>query len=142
MPVFAVHKNGLSRHYLIDDAEETCKARPAPPKRIYIVTNGVAITQKMRIKNSIIRKYISDLFVSEDIGFQKPRKEYFDYVFSKIPNPDMRNTIIVGDSLTSDIAGGVQSGIDTCWFNKDNVKNTTTITPTYEITRLIELSKI
>ena len=128
--------------YLIDGAEEICKRLTESGKRIYIVTNGVAITQKMRIRNSIISKYISDLFVSEEVGYQKPRKEYFAYVFSKIPNPDRRKTIIVGDSLASDIAGGMQFGMDTCWFNKDGVKNTTAIKPTYEITRLIELLEI
>ena len=128
--------------YLIDGAEEICNLLTEAGKRIYIVTNGVAVTQKMRIRNSAINQYISGLFVSEDAGFQKPQKEYFDYVFSRIPHPDLTKTIIIGDSLLSDISGGIQAGIDTCWFNKDNSPNTSAIQPTYEIKYLRELAEI
>ena len=128
--------------YLIDGAEDICKLLTEAGKRIYIVTNGVAVTQKMRIGNSAINKYISGLFVSEDAGFQKPQKEYFDYVFSQIPNLEHTKTLIVGDSLVSDIKGGLDSGIDACWFNKDNNPNTSVILPTYEIKHLLELTGI
>jgi YjjG family noncanonical pyrimidine nucleotidase len=128
--------------YLIDGAEEICKTLTDAGKVIYIVTNGVSVTQKMRIGNSAISKYISGIFVSEDTGYQKPRKEYFDYVFSRVPNLDLTKTIIIGDSLTSDIKGGIQAGIDTCWFNKDNRQNTTMIKPTYKVTRLMEISRL
>jgi FMN phosphatase YigB (HAD superfamily) len=63
-------------------------------------------------------------------------------VFNRITDFDRTKTIIVGDSLTSDIQGGIQSGIDTCWFNPDSEQNKTSIKPTYEIARLIELSEI
>ena len=125
--------------YLIDGAEEVCRMLTEAGKRLYIVTNGVAVTQKMRIRNSDINKYISDLFVSEDAGFQKPRKEYFDYVFSRIPGLDPSKTLIVGDSLESDIRGGIQAGIDTCWYNNEGKPNATALAPTYEIKRLTEI---
>ena len=128
--------------YLIDGAEDICKSLTESGKRIYIITNGVAVTQKMRITSSVISGYISGLFVSEDVGFQKPQIEYFDYVLSHIPNIDQTSTIIVGDSLLSDIRGGIQAGIDTCWFNKNNEKNTTTFRPTYEVNRLIDIIQI
>ena len=128
--------------FLLDGAEEICRTLVENQKQIYIVTNGVAITQKLRIGNASIRKYISGVFVSEDAGYQKPQREYFAYVFSQIPNLDPASTIIVGDSLESDIRGGIQAGIDTCWFNRDDKQNTTSLVPTYEIKQLMELAGI
>jgi 2-haloacid dehalogenase len=80
--------------------------------------------------------------VSEDIGFQKPAKEYFDAVIKKIPDFNLRKTLIIGDSLTADIAGGLQNNIDTCWINLNKVENLTDIKPTYEIYKLSDLYEI
>ena len=69
------------------------------------------------IARSGIEKYFSGIFLSEIIGFAKPMKQYFDYIFSKIEGFDKKSALMVGDSLESDIAGAVTAGIDTCWFN-------------------------
>lgn len=115
---------------------------------IYAVTNGVYNTQKRRVEESGLRKYFSDIFVSEKIGYQKPRKEFFDFVFESLSNKyDINNinnlkekTIVVGDSLSADIIGGIEYGIDTCWYNPKG--KTTDLKPTYIIDNILSLLDI
>jgi len=125
--------------FLIEGAFELCRSIFENNKKAYIVTNGISATQKARLENSVIKPYIADIFVSEEIGYHKPNSLYFEYVFSHIPDVDKSNIIIVGDSLSADIEGGIHGGIDSCWFNKHDLKNKTDITPTHEIKRLTEL---
>jgi 2-haloacid dehalogenase len=127
--------------FLIDGASEICEQIAAGNNKIYIVTNGILATQTSRIKNSLIKDYISDFFVSEHIGFQKPHISYFAYVFSHIPQTGRDKILIIGDSLSADIQGGINAGIDTCWFNEAKKENNTGITPTYEIHKLSEIQK-
>ncbi|MEH7352970.1 YjjG family noncanonical pyrimidine nucleotidase [Neobacillus drentensis] len=109
---------------------------------LYIVTNGVSKTQDKRLRASGLHPIFKGIFVSEDTGYQKPMKEYFDYVFARIPNFSAKQTLIIGDSLSSDIKGGHQAGLDTCWFNPDKKTNDTEIVPTYQIHQLDELYRI
>ncbi|UOQ50347.1 YjjG family noncanonical pyrimidine nucleotidase [Gracilibacillus caseinilyticus] len=109
---------------------------------LYIVTNGVSKTQYKRLRASGLHPLFKDIFVSEDTGFQKPMKEYFDYVFARIPNFDEKQALIIGDSLSADIKGGQLAGIDTCWLNAEMKPNNTDIIPTYEIQMLEELYRI
>ena len=83
-----------------------------------------------------------DVFVSEDAGFQKPMKEYFDYVFERIPNFAPEEGLIIGDSLSADIKGGYVAGIDTCWFNPERKLNDSGIIPTYEVHNFEELEAL
>ena len=83
---------------------------------LYIVTNGVERKQKKRLANSAVKPYIKDIFVSEEVGVPKPMKEYFDYVFAHIGEERRESSVIIGDSLTSDIEGGRRAGIDTILF--------------------------
>ena len=106
---------------------------------LYIVTNGVSKTQDKRLRDAGLHPLFKGIFVSEDTGFQKPMKEFFDYVFARIPNVSPEQALIVGDSLSSDIKGGQLAGLDTCWFNPMGKPNNTEITPTYEIRNLHEL---
>jgi 2-haloacid dehalogenase len=109
---------------------------------LYIVTNGVSKTQYKRLRDSGLYQLFKDIFVSEDTGFQKPMKAYFDYVFARIPNFDVNQALIIGDSLSADIKGGQLAGIATCWFNPEMKPNNTNIIPTYEIQKLEELYRI
>lgn len=109
---------------------------------LYIVTNGVSKTQDKRLRNSGLHSFFKDIFVSEDTGFQKPMKEYFDYVFARISNFSVEKGLIIGDSLSADIKGGQLAGLDTCWFNPAKKPNHTGIVPTYEIQSLNELYQI
>ena len=127
--------------FLIDGALEICRAVAAAGKKLFIVTNGILATQKSRMEHSAIREYISDYFVSEHVGFQKPQKEFFDYVLSHIPAIAREKILIIGDSLTADIAGGNNAGIDSCWFNRTGDANSSGIVPVYQIRLLSELEK-
>ena len=82
---------------------------------------------------------MEDIFVSEDAGAQKPQKDFFDYIAARIPGYDSSEALVVGDSLTSDIPGGIYAGIDTCWYNPGREKNLLDIHPDYEIHTLEEL---
>ncbi len=105
-----------TKSYLIDGALEFCQKLHGR-YRMYIVTNGQKEIQKSRLFPSPIFKYFDDCFISEDIGYEKPNILYFDTISHLIPEYDSDTTIIIGDSLTSDMAGGINAGIDTCWYN-------------------------
>ena len=101
---------------LMEGAEEMLSLL-AEKYRLYVVTNGVERTQRNRLRMSGIDRFMLELFISESVGWQKPQKEFFDFCFARIPEKDRSRMLIVGDSLTSDIQGGFNAGIDTCWFN-------------------------
>lgn len=81
-----------------------------------IVTNGVAEVQRSRLARSGLNLLFEKVYISEEIGWQKPDKRFFDFVFSDMPIPDKSRVLLIGDSLTSDIQGGSNAGIDTCWY--------------------------
>lgn len=99
---------------------------------LYIVTNGVAETQYKRLAASGLDQYFKGIFVSEEAGFQKPQREFFEYAFEKMGRRDVENMLIIGDSLTSDIRGGNTAGIDTLWYNPHGVENTAGVHVDYE----------
>lgn len=129
------------QHECVEGAEELLESIYKKYK-LYIITNGVSKTQFTRLKESKMDKYFEKVFVSEDLGYQKPKKEFFEGVIKQVPNFDLKTTLIIGDSLTADIRGGYQLGIDTCWFNPHLKKNITDVKPTYEIHKLCELHNI
>ncbi len=110
--------------------------------RQYIVTNGIAKTQKKKIKLSGFKDCMNDCFISEEIGIEKPNMAYFDGVFSKIPDFDKERAIIIGDSLTSDIKGGMQAGIKTCYFNPERKPVPEEYKPDYVIDHLWDVLRI
>lgn len=84
--------------------------------QLYIVTNGNAASQRTRLAHSGLLSYVGDVFVSEDAGAAKPDKRYFDYVFSRIPGFEKEEALLIGDSLTSDMRGAQNGGIDGLWY--------------------------
>ncbi|MBE6732948.1 MAG: noncanonical pyrimidine nucleotidase, YjjG family [Ruminococcaceae bacterium] len=127
-------------HDLIDGAEEILNRLKTQGYKLYATTNGVASTQYRRIKESGLEPLFDGIFVSEKIGHQKPSREYFDCVLQGTPEKDKSKILIIGDSQSSDILGGVNSGIDTCWYNPKGLK--ATYFSKYEISALCELEKI
>lgn len=109
---------------------------------LYIVSNGVASTQYSRLDASGLTPYFKNMFISEETGYQKPQIEFFQYVSERIPNYDPAKALIIGDSLSSDMQGGINAGIDTCWYNPNKLKNSKGLAVTYEITALNELLDI
>ena len=87
---------------------------------LYIITNGEPSVQLPRIENSNIKKYFKGIYISEEIGYQKPKKEFFDYVFNDLKDVCVKDCCVIGDSLSSDIKGALDYGIDACWFNPNN----------------------
>jgi putative hydrolase of the HAD superfamily len=126
---------------LINGSEEVLKKLYFSSK-LYLITNGLSIVQRPRIKNSVIGKYFDAVIISEEVGFAKPQKEIFDLAFNKMNNPSKNEVLIIGDSLSSDIAGGKNYGIDTCWFNPSKNEIDENALSTYEIHDLSELFDI
>jgi HAD superfamily (subfamily IA) hydrolase, TIGR02254 len=110
--------------------------------RLTIVTNGLTDVQDTRIRKSIIAKYFEDIVISEEVKVSKPNPKIFELALNNIKHTDKSKVLIVGDSLTSDIQGGINSGVDTCWFNPNKIVNKREIKPTYEISNLMELKDI
>ena len=107
--------------------------------RLYIVSNGTAKVQEGRIGSSGIKKYMDGIFISQILGANKPDKQFFDICFSEIPDFSLSETVIIGDSLSSDIKGGINAGITTVWFNPKGIENDNDIKPDYTIKELSEV---
>ena len=110
--------------------------------RQYAVTNGSLNVQRRKLSKSGLQDLFDDIFISDLIGINKPNIGFFDYVFSHIEMVDKSEIIIVGDSLTSDIQGGINAKIKTCFYNKEKKRFTTSIKPDYEISSLNEILEI
>lgn len=110
--------------------------------RMFLITNGLSKVQRGRLALSGIADYFEGVFISDEIGYNKPSKEYFNYISERIPDFNKANTLIVGDSLVSDIALGVNNGVETCLFNPHNFVVKNGIKPTYEIAKMSELIEI
>lgn len=107
--------------------------------RLYIVSNGTAKVQEGRIGSSGITKYMDGIFISQILGANKPDKQFFDICFAEIPDFSLNETVIIGDSLSSDIKGGINAGITTVWFNPKGIENDSDIKPDYTIKELSEV---
>lgn len=110
--------------------------------RLSIITNGLKEVQDNRIRKSSIARYFENIVISEEVGVSKPDPKIFEIALGNMKSTDNSKVLIVGDSLTSDIQGGINFGIDTCWFNPNNIINTKKIKPTYEISNMINLKEI
>lgn len=136
-----VYMDTLSRQTcLIDGAAEICRTLSQKYK-LYIVTNGISMIQRSRFGNSCLREYFRDIFVSEEIGYAKPKKEYYDFVLSSIGDCDKSKYLAIGDSLSSDCDGAIAYGIDICRYNPDSLPDMDRVL-TYDIKNLNELNEI
>jgi 2-haloacid dehalogenase len=107
-----------------------------------LVTNGIARVQRSRILKSGFNQYFPIIIISEEIGFSKPEPAFFSYTLNELGNPAPGSVMIIGDNLHSDIMGGGNAGMDTCWFNPGKVENESHILPNYTISNLCELINI
>lgn len=134
-----IYENNLGiGHYFVDGAEELLVAL-AEKYDLYLVTNGTAKVQEGRLASAGIGKYFKEVFISEHIGFNKPSREYFDACLAQIPGFDREESILIGDSLTSDIQGGINAGVRTIWFHPEGEENHTDIRPDYEVSSLAKI---
>lgn len=110
-----------------------------PAYALYLASNGTAATQYRRLKCAGIAGYFQGVFLSQEIGANKPSRAFFDACFAALPGLSRKEALMVGDSLTADILGGVNAGIRTCWFNPRRQPRRPDIQPDWEITALDEL---
>lgn len=125
-------------HYFVDGAEEML-VKLHHRFRLYLVSNGTSVVQHGRLESSDIEKYFEEIFISEEIGYNKPSKEFFTHCFSQISDFKKEESVIIGDSLSSDIQGGINAGITTIWFNLRNHPEREDVIPDYTIHHLSEV---
>lgn len=125
-------------HYFLPGARETVE-RLSGHYRLFLASNGTASVQYSRLTSAGLYPYFEKVFISEEIGFNKPSREFFDACFAQIPGFEREKAIMVGDSLTSDILGGIRSGLRTCWLNPNHLPARPEITPDFVIESLPQL---
>lgn len=108
----ALSKQGV----ILSGADKLCE-KLHKNYRMYIVTNGIGYVQRGRLSRSGLLDYFNGVFISEDVGSQKPDIKFFNYIFKEIEEKDKSKICIIGDSMSSDILGGINAGIDTCYFS-------------------------
>ncbi|MCR5484701.1 MAG: YjjG family noncanonical pyrimidine nucleotidase [Clostridiales bacterium] len=123
--------------FKIEGADDICRLLTERGYVLYIITNGSERVQSSRMELCGLKKYFSGIFISEKTGAGKPDKRFFDYVLNNIGEKNKYKILVVGDSPTSDIKGGADSGLDTCYLNKKGEKPERPAT--FEITKLSEL---
>ena len=127
-------------HWFLPGAEEAVEAL-SRKYRLFLASNGTAVVQKGRMTSANLYRFFETVFVSQEIGHNKPSKAYFDACFANIPGFDKEKAMIVGDSLSSDIKGGINAGIKTVWVNP-NHKDSGDVKPDYEIEYLYQLESL
>lgn len=124
---------------LLDGALPLCK-KLSRKYTMYIITNGNSYVQKRRFAGSGLEPYFKAVFISEDMGAKKPDKAFFDKVLGQTDEKDKAKFCIIGDSMSSDILGGINAGIDTCFFNRTGEERL--YQPTYEVSSFKEMEKL
>ena len=125
-------------HIFLPGAPELLAAL-APRYKLHLASNGAAAVQRQRLESAGILPYFQNVFISEEMGADKPRPEFFLQCFAAIPDFDPAKALMVGDSLTSDIRGGRNAGIHTCWFNPKEKPARPDLRPDHTIHALSEL---
>lgn len=129
------------RHYYLPGAEEALEKLHGK-YRLYIASNGTATVQRRRMDSADLYRFFDDIFISQEIGIEKPALAFFEGAFARIPDFDRSRAMIVGDSLTSDMRGGNNAGIATCWVNADGKPRPADIRVDYEIKSLAQLPEL
>ena len=132
--------NLATGHWFLPGAEEAVD-RLSKKYRLFLASNGTASVQKGRMTSANLYRFFEKVFVSQEIGHNKPSLEYFEGCFRQIPGFDREKAMIVGDSLSSDIKGGINAGIKTVWVNPDH-KPWGEIRPDYQIEALHQLEAL
>lgn len=136
------YQTGLGNNYaLVPDALNTVKALQGHYRQ-YVVTNGVESTQKNKLSLSGLSEVMDGVFISETVGCAKPGKDFFDYCLEQIEEKDKSRILIVGDSMTSDILGGIWAGIRTCWYNPGERPHGLDYSADYEISVLPQIYEV
>lgn len=128
-------------YYFLPGAQDAVKAL-AEKYTLYIASNGTARVQEKRLESADLKRYFAEIFISEHIGVNKPDKGFFTHCFARIPGFDPQKAMIVGDSISSDIRGGKNAGIMTCWVNPKGETAAPQDKPDFEIKSITELEEL
>lgn len=121
-----------------DDSKSLLERLKGKAKQ-YAVTNGTYVAQKRKLENSGLNVLFDGIFISDQIGFEKPDIRFFDHIWKQTGIYEKKDVLIVGDSLTSDMQGGNNAGIRCCWYNPGDKENNTNIKINYLIHDLNEV---
>ena len=127
--------------YLMDGAEDLVKT-VSGHCRLFIITNGLGYVQNKRFNASPLARYFEGVFISENVGCAKPERAFFDHVAANIPSFNPRDTLVIGDSLSSDVKGGINAGIDTCWYAPHGRNAPPDLAITYTVRHLMDIAPI
>ena len=125
-------------HWFVPGAPELLETL-FPRYELYLASNGASLVQRSRLESAGIAGYFRGIFLSEEMWADKPRRAFFQTCFAAIPHFQKETALMVGDSLTSDIRGGKNAGIRTCWFAPRQQPSRPDICPDYRICALEEL---
>ena len=137
----AYERNLSVGHFFLPGAEETVAAL-SKKYRLFLASNGTASVQAGRMKSANLYRFFEKVFVSQDLGYNKPAREFFERAVAQIPDFDPTKAMMVGDSLTSDILGGIRAGMKTCWINLGHAPADPQIPADYEIESLSQLPQL
>lgn len=129
-------------YHTIEGARELLIRLSKQGFKIIAGTNGKASTQRNRLSGTGFDNLFDDVFISDEIGYAKPHHQFFDSIFSKHEEMTADNTLMIGDSLRSDIQGAINAGITNIWFNPFRIKNETQISPDFKAHTLQEVEKL
>ena len=137
----ALYLKRLSESYFLLDGACELVERLAASHRLGLITNGLKDVQRPRFSASPITKHFEAIVISDELGIAKPDPGIFEALLELLGNPSKTDLLMIGDSLSSDIQGGINFGINTCWFNP-NGKARGSMSPTHEISSLDQLDNI
>ena len=141
---FGIEKDGiyLAEHYqfylaqqgqVFSGAMELLDSLIDRGYELYAATNGITTIQTGRLEQSGIAPFFKEIFISEQLHTQKPDAAFYEKIGARIPNFNKNHALMIGDSLSADIQGGNNAGIDTIWYNPHHLENKTQAQPTYEV---------
>ena len=136
------YQEELGKQVFFNDYAEEVLQKLGKDYKQYAVTNGSKVAQSGKLKNSGLDKVFDGVFISEDLGYDKPSLEYFDLVFESIGSKNKDEYILIGDSLTSDMRGSNNAGIRNIWYNPKDFDNKASVKVDYTINNLKEVIEI
>lgn len=142
------HLAGRYQHFLSQQGQELPQAHGFLSNvkdrghKIYAATNGVSYIQRGRLQASSILPFFDNIFISDEVGAHKPSTDFFEKIADQVNDFHPDSALMIGDSLTADIQGGNNAGIDSIWFNPNGLVNETPAVPTYQVKNYQEILTI